>query len=98
MQEIKTTANPQHPHILPLFDSVDVDLYYVVPLVAANRCATNSTRSAAQPVRLMNRSLSPHSILSPAQCRPGSDFARGTVPPPSMLWPGSIALQRSGPL
>ena len=35
VQEIKTTANLQHPHILPLFDSGEADsfLYYVTQLV-----------------------------------------------------------------
>ena len=35
LSEIKTTANLQHPHILPLFDSGEVEglLYYVMPLV-----------------------------------------------------------------
>ena len=36
LQEIKTTANLQHPHILPLFDSGEADgfLYYVMPFIA----------------------------------------------------------------
>ncbi len=35
IQEIKTTANLQHPHILPLFDSGEADsfLYYVMPFI-----------------------------------------------------------------
>ena len=35
LAEIKTTANLQHPHILPLFDSGEADgfLYYVMPFV-----------------------------------------------------------------
>ena len=35
LSEIKTTANLQHPHILPLFDSGSADsfLYYVMPFV-----------------------------------------------------------------
>jgi serine/threonine-protein kinase len=35
VQEIKTTANLQHPHILPLFDSGEANsfLYYVMPYV-----------------------------------------------------------------
>ena len=35
LQEIKLTANLQHPHILALFDSGEADsfLYYVMPLV-----------------------------------------------------------------
>src|SRR5512134_1223551 len=35
LSEIRTTANLQHPHILPLFDSGEADgfLYYVMPHV-----------------------------------------------------------------
>jgi serine/threonine-protein kinase len=35
VQEIKTTANLQHPHILPLFDSGEAEgfLYYVMPYI-----------------------------------------------------------------
>jgi serine/threonine protein kinase/tetratricopeptide (TPR) repeat protein len=35
LAEIKTTANLQHPHILPLFDSGEADgfLYYIMPYV-----------------------------------------------------------------
>ncbi len=35
VKEIKTTANLQHPHILPLHDSGDADgfLYYVMPFI-----------------------------------------------------------------
>ena len=35
LAEIKTTANLQHPHILPLFDSGEADsfLFYVMPYV-----------------------------------------------------------------
>ncbi len=35
IQEITTTANLQHPHILPLHDSGDADgfLYYVMPFI-----------------------------------------------------------------
>jgi len=35
LSEIKTTANLQHPHILPLFDSGEADgfLYYVMPYI-----------------------------------------------------------------
>ena len=35
LAEIKTTANLQHPHILPLFDSGEIDglLYYIMPFI-----------------------------------------------------------------
>ncbi len=41
LSELKTTANLPHPHILPLFDSGEVDgyLYYVMPSFA---CETHS--------------------------------------------------------
>ncbi len=46
VQEIKTTAHLQHPHILPLFDSGEADsfLYYVITSSrssTARRCATS---------------------------------------------------------
>ena len=39
LSEIKTTANLQHPHILPLFDSGEADsfLFYVMPATKPNR-------------------------------------------------------------
>ena len=44
LNEIKVTANLQHPHILPLHDSGEADgfLYYVMPYWKGSRCATNS--------------------------------------------------------
>ncbi len=42
IQEITTTANLQHPNILPLYDSGEADtfLYYVMPTSRASHCAT----------------------------------------------------------
>ncbi len=42
LREIKTTAQLNHPHILPLLDSgaADGTLFYVMPYVEASRCAT----------------------------------------------------------
>ncbi len=39
LAEIKTTANLQHPHILPLFDSGEADsfLFYVMPYIEGPR-------------------------------------------------------------
>jgi serine/threonine-protein kinase len=39
LHEITTTANLQHPHILPLHDSGTVDgtVFYVMPLLTPNR-------------------------------------------------------------
>ncbi len=41
LAEIKLTANLQHPHILPLFDSVAAEglLFYVMPYVEGHRAA-----------------------------------------------------------
>ena len=42
LAEIKTTANLQHPHILPLFDSGEAGsfLYYVMPYVEGESLRT----------------------------------------------------------
>ena len=44
LAEIKTTANLQHPHILPLFDSGEADtfLFYVMPYVEGERACGRS--------------------------------------------------------
>jgi eukaryotic-like serine/threonine-protein kinase len=42
LKEIETTANLQHPNILPLFDSGHVDgtVFYVMPYLEGDRSAT----------------------------------------------------------
>ncbi len=52
LAEIETTANLQHPHILPLFDSGEADsfLFYVMPYVEGETLrATHDTRSYVPP-------------------------------------------------
>ena len=46
LAEIRTTANLQHPHILPLFDSGEADgfLYYVMPYVEGESLRDRLTR------------------------------------------------------
>jgi len=55
VQEITTTAQLQHPHILPLFDSGQADgfLYYVMPFIDGRPSAKSSTarRSSASTKR-----------------------------------------------
>ena len=48
--EIKTTANLQHPHILPLFDSGEADsfLFYVMPYVEGATLVHDDERSLGQ--------------------------------------------------
>jgi len=52
LAEIKLTANLQHPHILPLFDSGEADgfLYYVMPFVEGESLRDKLTREKQLPV------------------------------------------------
>src|SRR4051812_1434119 len=52
LAEIKTTANLQHPHILPLHDSGEADghLFYVMPFVAGETLRARITREQLLPV------------------------------------------------
>ena len=52
LSEIKTTANLQHPHILPLFDSgtADGQLYYVMPYVEGDTLRDRLERETQLPV------------------------------------------------
>jgi len=52
LAEIKTTANLQHPHVLPLFDSGEADgfLYYVMPYVEGESLRERLDREKQLPV------------------------------------------------
>ena len=52
LSEIKTTANLQHPHILPLFDSGEADgfLFYVMPYVEGETVRDRISRDKQLPV------------------------------------------------
>ncbi|HEY5086468.1 MAG TPA: serine/threonine-protein kinase, partial [Gemmatimonadaceae bacterium] len=52
LAEIRTTANLQHPHILPLHDSGDADgyLFYVMPYVEGETLRTWLTRERQLPI------------------------------------------------
>ena len=51
LAEIKLTANLQHPHILPLFDSGEADgfLFYVMPFVEGEIAARPAQPREAAP-------------------------------------------------
>ena len=52
LSEIRTTANLQHPHILPLHDSGEVDgtVYYVMPFVSGESLRDRLTREKQLPI------------------------------------------------
>jgi serine/threonine-protein kinase len=52
LSEIRTTANLQHPHILPLFDSGEADgfLFYVLPYVEGESLRSRLDRERQLPV------------------------------------------------
>ncbi|MDH5235025.1 MAG: protein kinase, partial [Gemmatimonadota bacterium] len=51
LQEITTTANLRHPHILPLFDSGEANgvLFYVMPFVEGETLRARLERAGALP-------------------------------------------------
>ena len=51
LAEIETTANLQHPHILPLFDSGEADsfLFYVMPFVEGETIADRVDHAGRAP-------------------------------------------------
>ncbi len=52
LAEIKTTANLQHPHILPLFDSgvADSFLFYVMPFIEGESLRDRLSRDKQLPI------------------------------------------------
>src|SRR5437016_14436129 len=52
LSEVRTTANLQHPHILPLFDSGEADsyLFYVMPFVQGETLRDRLNREKQLPV------------------------------------------------
>jgi serine/threonine protein kinase len=52
LSEVRTTANLQHPHILPLFDSGAADgfLFYVMPFVEGESLRDRLMREKQLPI------------------------------------------------
>ncbi len=77
LAEIKLTANLQHPHILPLFDSGEADsfLFYVMPFVEGESLRDRLNREKQLPV----------DEASPPITRPGRLDFRDTQPKPRFV-------------
>src|SRR5688572_6104516 len=69
LSEIKTTANLQHPHILPLFDSGAADsyLFYVMPFVQGISLRDRMSREKQLPI--------PEAIRIAAEIASALDYA-----------------------
>lgn len=59
LQEVRVTANLQHPHILPLFDSGEADgfLFYVMPFIEGESLRERLVRERELPVSEVARLL-----------------------------------------
>src|SRR6478752_2456443 len=79
LAEIKLTANLQHPHILPLFDSGEADahLFYVMPFVEGESLRSRLNREKQWPRAVLpqrhqrahdrGRAAGPHLRVRPAE-------------------------------
>ena len=90
--EIKTTANLQHPHILPLFDSGEVEglLYYIMPFVDGESLSDKLKRETQ---------LSVKEALGITEALAGAlDYAHRHGVVHRDIKPGNILLQEGQPL
>ena len=73
LAEIKTTANLQHPHILPLFDcgAADGQLFYVMPFVEGETLRARLERETQLPIAdaVRSRAKSPTRLQLRARAR-----------------------------
>ena len=82
LAEIKLTANLQHPHILPLFDSGEADgfLFYVMPFVEGESLRDRLNREKQLPVadavRIADRGGLGARLCAPARRGPPRHQAR----------------------
>jgi eukaryotic-like serine/threonine-protein kinase len=92
INEIRTTANLQHPHLLPLFDSGEADgfLFYVMPYVEGE---TLRARLEAEPQLPVDETVRLISLLAGAL-----DFAHARGVVHRDLKPENILLQAGQPI
>ena len=92
LTEIRTTANLQHPHILPLFDSGEVDglLYYVMPYIEGESLRERLERERQLPVE--------DAVRIAGQVASALDYAHEQGVIHRDIKPGNILLSRGGPV
>ncbi|MGI9626824.1 MAG: protein kinase domain-containing protein, partial [Longimicrobiales bacterium] len=92
LAEIKTTANLQHPHILPLHDSGEADgvLYYVMPYVEGESLRAKLDREQQLPVA--------ESVRIAAAVAGALDYAHGHGVIHRDIKPANILLHGSQPV
>ena len=101
LSEIKTTANLQHPHILPLFDSGEADsfLFYVMPYVQGETVRDRIAREKQLPDRRRGadrlRSGRGPRLRAPARRHPPRHQAR-KHPAARRIRPGGRFRHRAG--
>ena len=83
LAEIKLTANLQHPHILPLFDSGEADcyLFYVMPFIEGETLRDRLNREKQLPV--------------PEAVRIASEVARRSTTPTATVWSTATSSRRT---
>ena len=101
LSEIRTTANLQHPHILPLFDSGEADglLFYVMPFVEGESLRDRLSREKQLPiadaVRHRHRGRERARLRPPPRRDPPRHQAR-EHPAARRLGPGGRLRHRAG--
>lgn len=92
LSEIKTTANLQHPHIVPLFDSGEADsfLFYVMPYVVGESLRARLDREGQLPV--------PEAVGIASDLAEALDYAHAQGVIHRDIKPANILLQASKPM
>ena len=92
LAEIRTTANLQHPHILPLFDSGEADgfLYYVMPYIQGETLRDRLDRDKQLPVE--------EAVRIAAAVAGALEVAHGAGVVHRDIKPANILLSRGQPL
>ena len=90
LAEIKTTANLQHPHILPLFDSGEADgvVFYVMPYVEGESLRDRLDREKQMGVK--------DSVAITQKVAGALDYAHGNGVVHRDIKPGNILLSEQG--